>query len=137
MQQVDGVDLSDGASLTSLSRVWALILSSETWSSGLLDVSKELTSIIAERLGSLIDERLLEKTAVRLLYTLSGFLNMAAIDSSHHHMLPSCIRLVSLIVKLLLRDGALTSPDHQVALCEIAFLVIHLANRVINRFDTD
>lgn len=120
------------SSLNSLIRIWCLLISSDSWSKELRDVSSEVVTTITDVMQSSIQPNDIEASAAKLVHVTINLVTMATIDSNRQHVLPTSIRLISCIVRMLLGDGY--SLNTQIKLAEIAYLLIKLCESIINRY---
>ena len=119
-------------SLRALMQVWCLLVSADSWSRELKDVSNEVVRTIAELVHSMISPSDVEGSAVRLTQTTATLIKMVAIDSHRQHVLPASIKLISTIVKVLLgyeHHGI----DTDIRLAEVAFVLVKVCESILNR----
>lgn len=114
-------------------RVWCLLITSDSWSNQLKDVSNEVATVLAQHIQLDIDTGNLEQTAARILKSVTNVTALITLDSKSQHMLPACVRFIGSIVKALLHYSVSALSD-RLYLTELAFLVVKVAEKIIDRF---
>lgn len=124
--------LNAESSLRTLMQVWCLLVSADAWSRELKDVSNEVVRTITEILLSMISPSDIVGSAARLARTTIHLMTMVVIDSNKQHVLPTVVRLISAVVRILL--GLKDSDVHtQIKLSEVSYVLIKVCENFVNR----
>lgn len=133
-----GISFSDNhgyatslANIRAIMRIWCLLITSDSWSNPLKDVANEVAAILARCVQSGITTEA-ELTARRILKSVIGVSALITLDSKSQYMLPAYVRFIGLVVKSLFHQQDTDIPT-QVYLTELAFLVVKVAEKIMDR----